>query len=375
MLFGSFHTKSVFAHSATLIYAEIILSDMADVWFAPMPKNNAETAKTISRLYDEARLGEIMKGYTAVKLHFGEMGNETYLGPEYAKAVVAMLKSGGASPYLADCNTLYHRKRWNAVCHLETAHRHGFGIENVGAPTVIADGLIGRDFYEVHVNLKHFFSVKIGQGFRDAESLFVLSHFKGHENTGFGAALKNLGMGMASRGGKQMMHSVVKPELDAQKCIACGICAKYCSAGAINVKKFAEIDRAKCVGCGECVAFCPKHALSVEWTDAEALEERIVEFAYGALRQFGKNAAYLNVLSNITKMCDCMPVKMEKVAKDIGILASRDPVAIDQACYDLVCEREGRDIFKELNNVDGTIQLKYAEKLGIGSRKYKVIEV
>ncbi|MDD5502820.1 MAG: DUF362 domain-containing protein [Candidatus Thermoplasmatota archaeon] len=348
---------------------------VSDVWFAPVPKTKKEIGGTISRLCEEAGFGKITKGYTAVKLHVGEEGNVTYLGPEYAKAVVSCLKKGGATPYLADCNTLYHRKRWNAVCHLELAQAHGFGIENVGAPTIIADGLIGRDFYEVPVNLKHFKSVKIGLGFKDAQSLFVLSHFKGHENTGFGGALKNIGMGMGSRGGKQMMHSIVKPELDAQKCVVCGICAKYCSAGAIKIGKFTEIDREKCVGCGECVAFCPKHALSVEWTDAEALQERMVEFAYGALLNFGKNAAYMNVVSNITKFCDCMPIKMEKVAKDIGILVSRDPVAIDQACHDLVCKSEGRDIFKELNKVDGRVQLEYAEKLGLGSRKYRLIEI
>lgn len=350
--------------------------------------------KRIEQLFESAGLGECIKplDLVALKLHFGEPGNIGFLRPIYVRPVVEMVKKFKGKPFLTDANTLYVRKRHNAVDHIETALRHGFIYPVVEAPVIIADGLVGNDFIEVEVNGKHFKKVKVSSGAYHADSIISLAHFKGHLESGFGGALKNIGMGLGPRSGKQMMHSALKPKIDKKKCKGCGRCMKWCPGSAIDlIEKFAVIDQSKCLGCGECVVTCRNGAILVNWESAPAdVQERIVEFAYGILheKQEQGKVGFFNFLIDITPDCDCLPFSDYPIVSDIGILASKDPVAIDQASVDMVNRQtglrnsalkkafgSGEDKFRDVRDIAWEPQLRYAEEIGLGSRTYKLVEV
>jgi uncharacterized protein len=175
--------------------------------------------------------------FVAIKIHFGEPGNLAYIRPNYAATIVKLIKSLGGIPFLTDANTLYSGRRSNAVDHLEAAMENGFNPLAVGCNVIIADGLKGTDYREIEINQKHCKSAKIGTAIADADIIISMNHFKGHEMTGFGGALKNLGMGSGSRGGKLEMHSASQPEIDSDKCISCGQCIKACSQSAMSFDK------------------------------------------------------------------------------------------------------------------------------------------
>jgi hypothetical protein len=236
-------------------------------------------------------------------------------------------------------------------------------------PVIIGDGVSGRDYFEIDLGLKHFDKARIGLAYRYCESLLALSHFKGHDSTGFGGAIKNIGMGMASRNGKQMLHAVIKPRVNEERCEADGVCAEWCPSGAVTVEDVARIDISTCIGCGECVAFCPHDAIEVEPTSETQLQERIAEFAYAIKKHFGERMGFINVVRDITPRCDCAPWAGRSVVTDIGILASRDAVSIDQCSLDLAIE-EGADFLKA-----GERQLHYAEEIGLGERSYRLIRL
>lgn len=357
-------------------------------------KEEEGALKRIERLFEVAGFASAIKpgDLVALKLHFGEPGNIGFLRPIYVRPVVEMVKKAGGKPFLTDANTLYVRKRHNAVEHLETALRHGFLPPVVDAPIVIADGLVGKDFVEVEVNGKHLKKVKVSSAAYHADTIIGVAHFKGHLESGFGGALKNIGMGLGPRSGKQMMHSAMKPKIDKKKCKGCGRCLKWCPGSAIAlVEKFAMIDQSKCVGCGECVVTCRNSAIQINWESAPTeMQERMVEFACGILRekQKGDKVGFFNYLIGITPDCDCLPWSDYPVVSDIGILASKDPVAIDQASVDLVNEQlghrnsvlkkafePGQDKFKDVRNIAWEPQLKHAEEMGLGKRAYSLIEV
>ena len=272
--------------------------------------------------------------------------------------------------------------------HLETAIENGFAYAVVGAPLVIADGLIGNDYVTVEINQKHFREVKIASAAYHADALLVATHFKGHEMVGFGGTLKNIGMGLGSRSGKQMMHSDVLPVVRADKCIACGKCLKWCPGKAIRIADKASILPELCLGCGECVVMCPNHALGVNWkSEPNIIQEKICEFALGVLKDKPGKSGFISFVMNVSPDCDCPSWNDAPIVADIGILASRDPVALDQACLDMVNNSpvlhgsilDGRshtgDKFKEIHGVDGTVLLAYAEFIGLGSRDYRLITV
>lgn len=357
---------------------------------------NRSLLAKLDRLLRRAGLDEVAaKGeLVAVKLHFGERGNTRHLRPQFVRRVVERLKRRGARPFLTDANTLYRGSRANAVDHLETALENGFAYAAVNAPLIIADGLTGKDYVKVEINQKHFRQVHISSAVYFADVLVALSHFKGHEATGFGGALKNLGMGCGSRSGKQQMHSVVRPRVRAAVCRACKRCLQWCPAAAIRVAEVAEIDADRCLGCGECVVTCPHGAITINWeTEVADLQERIVEYAFGVLKDKPGKAFFVNFVLDVTPDCDCPSWSDVPVVPDVGILASQDPVALDQACYDLVKQqpglagtrlddRRGRgqggpgdDKFWAIHGVDGTIQLAYAAALGLGSREYELVRI
>ncbi len=312
----------------------------------------------------------------AIKLHFGEKGNRGYVKPEYVRRIVKAVKALKGRPFLTDSNTIYIGERSDALRHEAIARTHGFSLENCQAPVVIADGLRGSSFVEVEIGQNHFEKVKVASAIYDADTLVFVTHFTGHDLGGFGGALKNIGMGGASRTGKYEIHEAVVPKIKPGDCTGCEVCVKWCPAGAINiVNKKVRIDGNKCIGCGECIVYCNFGALSIGWGDlTQSEQEKLIEYAYGVLKN--KKALFVNFLNFITRLCDCCATTGGPVVPDIGILASSDPVAIDEASVNLVNEAGKRDVFRQLYpGTDWEFQLNYAQKLGIGSRNYELVKV
>ncbi len=322
----------------------------------------------------------------AIKMHFGEPGSHAFIMPMYVQKIVKVVCELGGKPFLTDTNTLYKGPRQNAIDHLNTAMGHGFVPGVVDAPVIIADGLTGKDFARVKVDLKHISHAHIGSAVNLADVFIALSHPTGHIATGYAGALKNIGMGCGNRAGKQAMHADFKPEVKEKKCIGCGECARWCPAAAIViVNKKARVSPDKCIGCGECVSSCNTGAISIEWdTPMELLQMKIVEYAYAVLKNKNNKIGFMNFLTNIVPDCDCLPYSDTALVGDIGILASCDPVALDQATVDLINAQPGNqasrmaknglaeneDKFRAVWDIDYTIQLKYAEEIGLGSRAY-----
>ncbi|MDR1941439.1 MAG: DUF362 domain-containing protein [Endomicrobium sp.] len=315
------------------------------------------------------------RNFLAVKIHFGEEKNTGYIKPEYVKPVIDILKEKTAFPYLTDCSTIYVGKRADAYHHLLVANKHGFNIESCGCPIIIGDGLRGNNEVEIEVNKKHFKSVLIGADIAKADAFIFMNHFKGHEVTGFGGALKNIGMGCGAKAGKFAMHHTSKPHIHASKCIACGSCVKNCAQGALVLDgKKITMDKNKCAGCGQCLVSCSKNVFGLDWNEGpNALQERIVEYAAGVLKD--KKASYINFVNHISKFCDCFDmVKNEPLMDDVGIVAGSDPVAVDQASYDLTNKTYGKNFFREIYpDIDPEVQLEYACNLGLGTRDYEVV--
>ena len=348
----------------------------------------------VGKLFNEAGLNRIVSpgDLVAIKLHFGEKGNTGFIRPQFIRRIVDEVKKLGGRPFLTDANTLYVGSRSNSVDHLQTAVENGFGYAVVNAPLVIADGLRGKDYISVPVGLKHCQEVKIGSAVALADAFIAVSHFKGHEATGFGGAIKNVGMGCGSRAGKQVMHSDLLRRVTPEKCKGCSRCNQWCPTGAIAVGelKMAVVDEKACIGCGECTITCPHGAIRINWRNnlKDALQEKMAEYTAGVLKNKQGKAGFITFLNNISPDCDCFSFTDAPVVRDIGILAALDPVAIDQACADLV-NREGvlpgsrlegkedaADKFTALYpNIDWTRQLAYGEEIGIGTRQYDLIKI
>lgn len=331
---------------------------------------------------------------TAIKIHFGEPGNLAYLRPNFAARIVKLLKEKGAIPYLTDCNTLYHGRRSNAPDHIEAAFENGFNPFSTGCPVIIGDGVKGIDYREIDLGMEYCKSARIGSAIADADVLISMNHFKGHEMTGFGGALKNLGMGCASVGGKLFLHSGSSPEISEENCTGCRICEKFCNYDAIKVgkDKIARIDYEKCTGCGQCIAVCQYDSARVVWQgSSEIVNKRNAEYAFAAVKN--KPSFHINFIIDVSPDCDCWGFNDVPLVPDIGIAASFDPVALDQACADLVtaapalpgsriCDHnkdhgmEGKDKFKIAHpETFWQSGLEHAEKIGLGKRKYEIIEV
>ncbi len=356
-------------------------------------KASESISKKVSQLFNKANFKSIITEgkLTAIKIHFGERGNNAFIHPIYVRQIVDMIKKHGGKPFLTDSNTLYKGSRSNAVDHLNTAIENGFAYAVVNAPVIISDGIYSKDSIDVHISKKHFENVKISSGIYYTDSMVVMSHFKGHNNAGFGGAIKNLAMGCASAAGKQQQHSTLKPVV-GKNCKACQMCLKNCPEDAITmVDGSAYIDSEKCIGCGECVSMCTYNVIRPKWgTEMKDFMERMTEYAYGAWKTKRNRIAFINFVMNVTPLCDCVPWSDAPIVPDIGILASYDPIAIDQASFDLVNKQEGNpfskigdtktglksgeDKFKAMHpDTMGEIQLVYGEELGMGSREYELI--
>jgi uncharacterized protein len=329
--------------------------------------------------------------FVAIKIHFGEPGNLAYIRPNYAAKMVKVIKSMGGMPFLTDSNTLYSGLRANAIDHLQSAMENGFNPMAVGCNVIIADGLKGTDYREIQINKKHCKTAKIGTAIADADIIVSMNHFKGHDMTGFGGALKNLGMGSGSRGGKLEMHSASQPKIVKEKCMSCGQCVKICAQGAISFdeNKKSSIDYEKCVGCGQCVAVCRFDSAQVVWNEsADTANEKIAEYAYAVVKD--KPSFHINFIMNVSPNCDCWDLNDMAIVPDIGIAASFDPVALDMACAKMVNDapmiagsiledkhyHEGEDKFGHLyENTNWKSGMDHGVEIGLGSEEYEIVRV
>lgn len=349
----------------------------------------------LEKLIKSAGIGEIdfKKQFTAIKIHLGEPGNIAYLRPNFSKVVADVIKELGGKPFLTDSNTLYVGRRKDALEHLDAAYENGYNPFCTGCQVIIADGLKGTDEALIPVEGGEYVKeAKIGRAIADADIIISLSHFKGHELTGFGGAVKNLGMGSGSRAGKMEMHSEGKPSIGEEKCIGCGRCARNCAQRAISIKAGkASIDHEKCVGCGRCISACPFDAVMPDWDGSnDVLNKKMAEYAKAVI--LGKPNFHICLVIDVSPFCDCHVENDAAVTPDIGFFASFDPVALDQACADAVMKApaiSGTYLTDQLheNGADPDhfhamhpttkwqVMLEHAEKLGMGTRKYELIEV
>lgn len=370
----------------------------SDVFFTTFKTtNNENLLKKLHRLMKAAGFERIdfTDKYAAIKLHFGEYGNLAFLRPNYAKVVADYVKELGGKPFLTDCNTLYVGSRKNALDHMDTAYLNGFSPLQTGCHVIIADGLKGSNEQLVPINLEYVKEAKIGQAIMDADVVISLTHFKGHEEAGFGGTIKNLGMGSGSRAGKMEQHCDGKPYVEQKLCIGCGSCFRICAHGAPIIENGkAHIDENKCVGCGRCLAICPKNAVKPLFQDSfKLLNCKMAEYAYAVCKD--RPCFHVSLICDVSPNCDCHAENDIPIIPDVGMLASFDPVALDQACADL-CNKmpviEGScldDNIKKFGHEDHNHEvfhmnhpdtewescLDHAQKIGLGSRDYQLHKI
>lgn len=346
---------------------------MANVYFIPI--DNTTSMEQIQEI-TQRLLAEIIQKEDIrlekdipIKIHFGEKENKTFIPASDYEGIISFLKEKQVKTEFIETTVLYNGQRHTRTLLLKTAKEHGFDQ----LPVICADGDVGEEFTEVEINQKHFKTCKIGKEFFKYRQMIIAAHFKGHMIAGFGGAIKQLGMGCASKGGKLAMHMGIKPQISNRKCHRCKMCLTRCRFDAITIGKKSFINHEKCVGCGACFGICPYKAISIMSFKAicnaifqgDKFKEKLVEYAYAA--QKGKKNIYINFGKNVTKGCDCEPKSMPSIVNDFGIFISLDPVAIDKACYDMV-EKMGKK-FK------GKTQFIYGEKIGLGTTDYQLIEI
>ena len=351
------------------------------VWFAAFEDgaDDETVCRRTREVFGAAGLDAVVPddGITAVKTHFGERGNDSYVPPSCLRVVVDEVKRAGGRPCLVETSTLYRGQRHNAVAHFNLAVEHGFGPEAMGCPLIFLDGLRGNQHVERRVDLKHCKTVAVAADFTLIPAAVIVTHFTGHVLAGCGGAIKNVAMGLASRAGKMRQHSQGRPQVKEATCIACGTCAEWCPEDAIAVEETARIDNERCIGCGECVTVCPVGAVGYKWdAPAETFNEKMAEYAFGILADKRDHVGFLTYLHRVTRHCNCMGEKGEKVCGDLGVLASTDPVAIDQAAVDLVNGAAGRDLLEEVwPGTHYAAQFAHGEAVGLGSRQYELAQV
>ncbi|MEW6349605.1 MAG: DUF362 domain-containing protein [Thermodesulfobacteriota bacterium] len=370
----------------------------ATVFIADLTANaKINVPRKVSDLFDRLEPAGVFsrKELIAVKLHLGEPGNMAHIRPQYVRRVVERLRELKTKPFLTDTNTLYVGARTEACSHLHAAFDNGFTREVTTAPVIIADGLRGNNHVRVPVHGTHVTEACIASDIHHADGLVVLTHFKGHELSGFGGVIKNVGMGCASREGKLEQHSNISPKVSTKKCIGCGECVPWCRGGAISLEeqgtsKKARINPEQCVGCAECILTCDQGAIQIQWNESvPTFMEKMVEYAAAVIRPKQGKVLFMTFVTDVSPLCDCYPFSDRPIVPSMGILASTDLVAIDQAAADLVnsapgnptsslkgAMEPGEDKFRALfPSIDWGRQLQYAEELGLGTREYELVDI
>ena len=365
------------------------------VYFADLRADVHENLQQkLTRLMKTAGMGDIdfRDKFVAIKLHFGEPGNLAFLRPNWARTVADFVKERGGKPFLTDCNTLYVGGRKNALDHMDSAMLNGFNPMTTGCQIIIGDGLKGSDEVEVPVvGGEYVKNAKIGRAVMDADVFISLTHFKGHEEAGFGGCLKNIGMGCGSRAGKMEQHNAGKPHVAQKHCIGCGQCRKICAHGAPIIENGkAHIDHDKCVGCGRCIAVCPKDAVRINWDETTInLNRKIAEYTKAVVD--GRPCFHISLVIDVSPNCDCRPENDMAIVPNVGMFASFDPVALDMACVDAVnaqtplrgsaaddahAKAYVHDHFQRLHpDTNWRSCLEHGEKIGIGTREYELIKI
>ena len=365
------------------------------VYFADLRADVHENLQQkLTRLMKTAGMGDIdfQDKFVAIKLHFGEPGNLAFLRPNWARTVADFVKERGGKPFLTDCNTLYVGGRKNALDHMDSAMLNGFNPMTTGCQIIIGDGLKGSDEVEVPVvGGEYVKNAKIGRAVMDADVFISLTHFKGHEEAGFGGCLKNIGMGCGSRAGKMEQHNAGKPHVAQKHCIGCGQCRKICAHGApIITDGKAHIDHDRCVGCGRCIAVCPKDAVRIDWDESTTnLNCKIAEYTKAVVD--GRPCFHISLVIDVSPNCDCRSENDMAIVPNVGMFASFDPVALDMACVDAVnaqtplrgsaaddahAKAHVHDHFQRLHpDTNWRSCLEHGEKIGIGTREYELIKI
>ena len=316
---------------------------------------------------------------TAVKVHVGEGDNNTYVKSSYLKGLVDELAELRTKPFVTDTTTLYVGRRHNAIDHAILAGEHGFSLDGLGVPFIVPDGLFGTTETVVKINGQISQQVHIASDIIKSQSILSVAHVTGHVAAGLGATIKTLGMGCASKRGKMTQHAALSLKIGTD-CTRCGVCADHCPADAITLDEIkAHIDQGKCIGCAECMAMCRFGAVECNWgQETDVLQKSMAEHALGALKRKDGKAVFFNFLLSVTKDCDCFGTpNMRTIVSDIGIMASTDPVAVDKAALDRVEDQAGKRFSTLLGNssIDPLCQIEHAERIGLGSSEYELIEV
>ena len=324
----------------------------------------------------EGYLSQFKKGgFVGIKMTIGDEKNTGYIKPEIVRVLIENLKDRGAKPFVFDTNVIYKGSRQNAVDHLNLAYQKGFTPHNLGCPYIIADSVFGTDSKTLKADFKHVKSIKVPSLVGVLEDIVVLTHVTGHIMSGYAGSIKNVAMGMASRAGKQIQHSSLKPMINVKTCTLCGCCIAMCPVSAISDTSGKVFINSKlCIGCGECISACKFDAVKINWReDTDIFVERMAEYACGILSHI-KRKIIINCAFDITEECDCISSDDPKITDDIGIFVSKDILSADKACFDLLTKNG--DIFsrKEMKKTH-LHQFKYAEKIGLGSLNYTLIEV
>ena len=366
----------------------------SQVFMADMRAGNRENLHTkLLRLIDSCNLAaQVSTGdLVAIKLHFGEKGGHAYIRPTFVRKVVDRVRELGGKPFLTDSSTLYPGQRKEAVSALNCAIENGFAYAVAGAPLIMCDGLRGHSARRVPVSGGVLNTVDIGLEILEADAMITLSHFKCHELTGFGGAIKNLAMGCSSREGKLEQHSNVAPVVAEEYCNACAVCFKACAHDAIAmIEGKAHIDAEQCAGCGRCITACEQQAIQIQWNEqSDMVMKKMADYARGAISGKQGKLLFVNFVTQVSPACDCYGHSDAPIVADIGILASTDPVALDQACADLVNQAVGlpgtvmqsgheaggdkfRSVYPQIN---WETTLEQAEQVGLGSRTYEIIKL
>jgi uncharacterized Fe-S center protein len=357
---------------------------MSDVRFLPAEKMHSEGFRELLAPFRFSGK-ECKNNLVAVKIHPGEDGNSSYIPASLVKLVITALNLPERRTFLTDTTVLYGGRRMSAPDYVSLAHDHGFKMPEL-PPFIVADGLVGTDEFKVELPSSCETRVaRLAGALAGIDSAVMISHFKGHLLAGFGGSIKHLGMGWASRAGKLFQHSSVMPSVKTDKCNMCGACVSACGSDAVKpVGVSMRIDDEKCTGCGECLQRCPSGAIGVTWNqEAHVFVKRMTEYALAASMAV-KIPVYINFLLNISPDCDCMKKERPPMVNNIGVLASSDPVGIDQASLDLVTLAEplgdnaasGHDKFLKIRpDRDGREQLVTGENLGLGSRVYRLVQI